>query len=193
ALGTPPAAAERTLQPLVAAGILAPHPDQNGLQFPLPQRLFAVEQLKREAPSQVRAAIARLSAAAAGQVESAQLSPRVDGMHPLDWFARRQESLVTLTGRAHGSGLWAQTVRLVDAMAAFLEALAAWDAWQYTHGLALEAAERTGDRAAEIRLLRSLGDLAWQRHRPLQAQDFYQRALGAADNAPVGPPAPERG
>lgn len=65
--------------------------------------------------------------------------------------------------RCHAAGLWAQTVELADAMTGFLEARAAWDTWEACHALALEAARQQEDLAAEARLLRSLGDLAWQR------------------------------
>ncbi|MHC0430246.1 AfsR/SARP family transcriptional regulator [Streptomyces sp. O3] len=190
ALGARVEAAERTLRALVAAGLLGTGPDGRGYRFPALTRLLAVEQRNEQEPKLwVRAAVARLCAAAADRAETARHAARMDGQHPLDWFARRQNALVALTGQAHEAGLWAQTVRLAEAMAVFLEALAAWDPWQRTHTLAVDAAERVGDDAARSRLLRSLGDLAWQRHRPDAARDLYQRAVDAAGSTA----APERG
>ncbi|MFD9337730.1 hypothetical protein ACFWBF_25520 [Streptomyces sp. NPDC060028] len=60
---------------------------------------------------------------------------------------------------AHRAGLWAQTVELADGMTRF----------------------------AEARLLRSLGELSWQRRRRLSAAgDYYcGRALLTADAAPA--------
>ncbi|WP_419992810.1 BTAD domain-containing putative transcriptional regulator [Streptomyces boninensis] len=180
ALGTRPEGAERTLRSLVAAGLLGPQPGGRGFQLPEPIRLCAAERRAQEEPTAwERAAVARLCAAAADHAATAQRAARMDGTHPLDWFARREGTLVDLAEQAHSAGLWSQVVRLADALTAFFEARASWDAWQRTHTLALEAAERSRNTAARVRMLRSLGDLAWQRHRPAVADDLYRRALEA--------------
>ncbi|MFF1378848.1 BTAD domain-containing putative transcriptional regulator [Streptomyces sp. NPDC058308] len=190
ALGIRPEAAAHALNSLVSAGLLGPCPDGGGYLFPVLTRLLAAERRTAEGPTAaVRAALARLCAAA-GRSLAAQHTARGEHLPPLDWFARRRDALVTLAGQAHAAGLWAQTVQLADAMSAFLEISAAWEAWQHTHTLALDAAGRLGDRTATVRMLRSLGDLAWQRHRPAAAHDFYQRALRAGEG---GEGTPERG
>ncbi|MCX3061387.1 AfsR/SARP family transcriptional regulator [Streptomyces beihaiensis] len=179
-LSARPQEAERTLAALTAAGLLSPHPEGRGYHFPVLLRLLAADRRRAEEPALwVRAALSRLSAAAADRAETAQRVARMDGLHPLDWFTRREESLVSLVEQTFEAGLWAQTVRLVDSMTVFFEALAAWEPWRHTHSLALDAAERLGDASARARLLRSLGDLAWQRRRPDDARAFYERALDA--------------
>ncbi len=85
----------------------------------------------------------------------------------------------------HRAGLWEQTVELADAMTGFVEAGASWEVWEAGHALALEAAQRLGDLPAEARLLRSLGDLSWQRRRLSAAGDYYEQALLTADAAPA--------
>jgi len=154
-------------------------------------RLLALECLAAESPAdEARAATARLAAEFTLQVRGADGSHETGGPHPLEWFAQRQDGLVAAVRRCHTAGLWAETVRLADAMTGFLEARAAWEAWEACHTLALNAARRLEDLAAEARLLRSLGDLAWQRRRLTAAGEFYERALLTADAAPA---AAERG
>ncbi|KKD02460.1 hypothetical protein TN53_40405, partial [Streptomyces sp. WM6386] len=181
ALGVPRETPELPVQSLVAAGLMVTSPDGTGHRFPELQRLTAGEALDEEQPARVRAALARLSGAAADHAETAQHATRVDGLHPLDWFARRRQDLVALLDQVHDAGLWAQTVRLADAMTAFLEALAVWDVWGHTHTLALDAAGQLTDGAARARLLRSLGDLAWQRQRPDEARELYEQVLASPE------------
>jgi DNA-binding SARP family transcriptional activator/RecA/RadA recombinase len=181
ALGVRHDEAELTVRSLVTAGLLTPAPDGTGHRFPELLRLTAVEARAEEQPTWVRAALARLSEAAADQTETAQRATRIDGLHPTDWFTRQQRDLVALLDQTHDAGLWTHTVRLADAMTAFLEALAAWDVWEHTHTLALDAAGHLSDEAARARLLRSLGDLAWQRQRPDQAQQLYEQVLAGPD------------
>ncbi|WP_327722918.1 AfsR/SARP family transcriptional regulator (plasmid) [Streptomyces sp. NBC_00490] len=181
ALGVPEKTARLSVQSLVTAGLVVSSPDGSAHRFPELQRLVAGEAFGEEQPALVRAALTRLSEAAADQVETAQHTARVEGLHPLDWFARRRQDLVALLDRVHDAGLWAQTVRLADAMTAFLEALAAWDVWGHTHTLALDAAGQLTDEAARARLLRSLGDLAWQRQRPDEARELYEQVLASPD------------
>ncbi|MFD3839054.1 BTAD domain-containing putative transcriptional regulator [Streptomyces sp. NPDC058642] len=181
ALGVPEEAAQLSVQSLVTAGLVVSSPDGTAHRFPELQRLTAGEALGEEQPARVRAALTRLSGAAADQTEAAQHAARMEGLHPLDWFAHRRQDLVTLLDQVHDAGLWAQTVRLADAMTAFLEALAAWDIWGHTHALALDAAGQLTDEAARARLLRSLGDLAWQRQRPDEARELYEQVLASPE------------
>lgn len=102
------------------------------------------------------------------------------GHDPLSWFAAEQTKLVAVAVAAHAARLWRPTIRLADSLSHALEARAAWDDWHTTHTLALDAARRCGDRRATARLLRSLGDLAWQRRRLGEARECYQRSRLAA-------------
>ncbi|MEU6826135.1 AfsR/SARP family transcriptional regulator [Streptomyces atriruber] len=181
ALGIRPEAAEHTLDSLTRAGLLGPGPAGHGHRFPALIRLLAAERRTAETPgASLRAALARLCAAA---VRSLTEPPADHGALP--WSAARRDALAALAGQAHAAGLWAPTVRLAQAMSGFLEMSAAWDAWQHTHTLALDAAGRLDDQGAAAGLLCSLGDLAWQRHRPAAARDLYRRALRAADDGRV--------
>ncbi|WP_162467333.1 AfsR/SARP family transcriptional regulator [Streptomyces cavernae] len=154
-------------------------------------RLLALECLATEGRAEeVREATARLAAEFTAQLRAAYGRAETHGTHPLEWFSRRQDGLVDVVRRCHAAGLWEATLQLADAMTGFLEARAAWDAWNTCHTLALEAARRQKDLAAEARMLRSLGDLAWQRRQVTTAAEFYERALLTADAAPA---AAERG
>ncbi|MDT0343461.1 AfsR/SARP family transcriptional regulator [Streptomyces litchfieldiae] len=177
-LGVRPPAAGAAAESLVAAGLLAraePAPDRSArYQLHPLLRLVAAERLTAEEPPEaVTEAVARLCAESAAPPEA----------DPLEWFARDRAALVALVTRAHATGLWRETVTLADALTPALETLAAWEDWEHTHTLALDAAGRLDDDAARARMLRSLGDLAWQRRRLRQAQDFYERARLTADAA----------
>lgn len=154
-------------------------------------RLLALECLAAESPAaEARAATARLAAECTRQLRAAYGHTEGRGTPALELFNRRQDGLEDVVRRCHTAGLWAQTVELADAMTGFLEARAAWDTWEACHTLALEAARQQEDLAAEARLLRSLGDLAWQRRRLTTAGEYYERALLTADAAAA---ATERG
>ena len=154
-------------------------------------RLLALECLAAESPAaEARSATARLAAELTAQLRAAHAGTKPDAPHPLEWFSRREKGLVDVVRQCHAVGLWAQTMELADAMTEFLEARASWDAWDTCHTLALDAARQQEDLAAEARLLRSLGDLAWQRRQLEAAGEFYERALLTADAAPA---AVERG
>ncbi|MFD8423337.1 BTAD domain-containing putative transcriptional regulator [Streptomyces sp. NPDC059668] len=194
-LGEDVAKTGELLDALVAAQLLrrvaaGPEHGTHHRMHPL-WRLLALECLASESPAaEARAATARLAQEFTGQLREADAHAERCGTHPLELFSRRQDGLVDVVRRCHAAGLWAQTVDLADAMTGFLEARAAWDTWETCHALALEAARRQEDLAAEARLLRSLGDLAWQRRQLTTAGEFYERALLTADAAAA---ATERG
>ncbi|MEU6540490.1 AfsR/SARP family transcriptional regulator [Streptomyces sp. NPDC047000] len=149
-------------------------------------RLLALECLASESPAaEARSATARLAAEFTAQLRAAHAGTKPDAPHPLEWFSSREKGLVDVVRQCHAVGLWAQTMELADAMTEFLEARASWDAWDTCHTLALDAARQQEDLAAEARLLRSLGDLAWQRRQLVAAGEFYERALLTADAAPA--------
>ncbi|MDX3580183.1 AfsR/SARP family transcriptional regulator, partial [Streptomyces sp. FL07-04A] len=182
--------ARETADALVAAQVLETEPARAGgaagYRMPELLRLLAGELLAAEVDAEVRrAALNRLCGAAADEAEAAGVfaGEPVEGRHPLEWFRGRRPALLALVRQAHAAGLWPATLRLVDAMAGFLESLAAWEDRSVCHDLALDAAQRTGDLAAQARLLRAMGDLAWQRRRVAVAEDLFERALLTADAA----------
>ncbi|MFT2020390.1 transcriptional regulator, partial [Streptomyces sp. 796.1] len=122
---------------------------------------------------------ARWSAAEPTAAERAWHASAV-GHDPLAWFTTEQRKLVAVVVAAHAARHWRTTIRLADSMSGALAARAAWADWHTTHTLALDAAHRCGDRRAAAGLLRSLGDLAWQRRRLPEARVHYQQARLAA-------------
>ena len=182
-LGLTPEAAEPRLEALVQAQLLGVEPDGR-YRFQELLRLLARERLAEEEPAQeARTATARLCEALTADTQAAQHCADVDGLHPLDWFARHQGALVAAVRQADAARLWLHVVRLADGITGFLETLAAWDVWESTHTLALGAAQHLGDRTAQARLLCSLGDLAWQRRHLGTAREFYQEAIRTAGDA----------
>ncbi|MFE7576894.1 BTAD domain-containing putative transcriptional regulator [Streptomyces sp. NPDC057521] len=185
-LGTDAAGARAAVAELVAAGLVreelpsAGRPAYYRLSEPL--RLLAADRLAAHEPADsVRTATGRLCAAYEEALR--EVAGQVDGAHSLEWLARQRPAFVTMVRQAARSGLWEQTVRLTDALTGLLETLAAWDDWESCHRLALDAAHRLGDLPAQARLLRSLGDRAWQRRELPAAGELYERALLAADIA----------
>ncbi|MET9960293.1 AfsR/SARP family transcriptional regulator [Streptomyces sp. NPDC006326] len=138
-------------------------------------RVLAAEQLAAQEPADaVRAATSRMCAAyaaAAGEPGGGPTGSDGPGLY------------AALVRTAHGAGLWEQTVQLADAVTGSLERAAAWDDWESTHTLALDAARRAGDGRAEARMLRSLGDLAWQQRTAERAAERYAQAARAATAA----------
>lgn len=185
---------EEVLRQLTEARLASRVPDgpaRGTHRLPGLWRLLALERLAAETSAEeAGTATARLAEECVAQAAAADGAAEVDGLHPLEWFAERQDGLVAVVRRCHAAGLWAEAVELADALTGLLEARAAWEAWDACHTVALDAARRREDLAAEARLLRSLGDLAWQRRRLDRAAEYYERALLTADAAPA---AAERG
>lgn len=186
-LGLSPAGTTRLLDGLVDDRLLVAG-DRAGCQLPELLRVLAVERLaEEESPQDIGDAIERLCAEyarAAGQVAAVLTHARPSGDEPHEpaaWFTRERDALVRAVRQAHGAGRWTAAVRLVAALDGHLETHAAWGAWAETHALALDAARRCGDRAAEARTLRSLGDLAWQQRRLEEAEEHYGLARRIAE------------
>ncbi|MEU6866338.1 BTAD domain-containing putative transcriptional regulator [Streptomyces sp. NPDC046876] len=116
-------------------------------------------------------------AARAGGLPRPQDGTAWPGLGPWRAAEPGTAALVGAVSEAYAAGLWSSVVRLADALTAPVEAGAAWPEWARTHTLALDAARRSGDRDAEARMLRSLGDLAWQQGRPATARTHYEQAL----------------
>ncbi|MFI0822549.1 BTAD domain-containing putative transcriptional regulator [Streptomyces sp. NPDC021098] len=102
--------------------------------------------------------------------------PVLDRYSPLTWFREEAAGLVESVRLAHEAGLGAMVWELASSAAGYFHTCAAWEEWEETHRHALDAACRAGSRAAEAAVLRSLGDLAWQRSEA-------DRALGRYDQA----------
>ncbi|MER6528545.1 BTAD domain-containing putative transcriptional regulator [Streptomyces sp. NPDC001508] len=200
-LGTDPARAERLTERLVQAHLLEARrrpgrlaPVRYGFHALL--RSLALDVLAEESPQQGPAAVARLCRAylAAARYADAQLAPGRDrlthdaepvagispeemvGRAPLRWFQEESAGLAEAVRQAHAAGLWSLCCALASAASGYYEAGALWDEWESTHDLALDAARTAGDVHAQAVILRSLGDLAWQRHRTGQAVDRYRLA-----------------
>ncbi|MGW4730245.1 BTAD domain-containing putative transcriptional regulator [Streptomyces shenzhenensis] len=200
-LGTDPARAERLTERLVQAHLLEARrrpgrlaPVRYGFHALL--RSLALDVSAEESPQEGTAAVARLCRAylTLARHADAQLAPGRDrlaheaepvagispeevvGGAPLRWFQEESAGLAEAVRQAHAAGLWGLCCALASAAAGYYEAGALWDAWESTHDLALDAARRSGDVHAEAVILRSLGDLSWQRHRTAQAVDRYHLA-----------------
>lgn len=176
-------AALRTLEELVGAGLLEAYRTPSGVAYRLPElpRLLAAEQVAAQlTPGELRSATERMCLAFASAAEAGAGAGSGLGTGSEAEFGARRATLVRVARTAHEHGLWELTVRLAEALTPRLEREAAWTDWSQTHTLALDAAERCADLAAQARLLRSLGDLAWQRRQAARARECYQRAGTAA-------------
>jgi DNA-binding SARP family transcriptional activator len=100
----------------------------------------------------------------------------VVGSSPVVWFQEECPNLVDAVRQAHAVGLWSLAWELAECLAGYFEARAAWPQWAETHELALDAARRAGNAAAEAEILRSLGDLAWQQQRAQEAARHFEDA-----------------
>ncbi|SDL31821.1 AfsR/SARP family transcriptional regulator [Streptomyces indicus] len=95
---------------------------------------------------------------------------------PLRWFKEESAGLLEMVRRLHRAGLWDLTCALASATSGYYEACGVWEDWRAGHELAVDAARRAGDALAEATLLRSLGDLAWQRRDAARAVDCHRHA-----------------
>ncbi|MEV5609136.1 BTAD domain-containing putative transcriptional regulator [Streptomyces sp. NPDC052225] len=95
---------------------------------------------------------------------------------PLRWFREEAAGLLEMVRRLHGAGLWDLTCALASATSGYYEACGVWEDWLAGHELAVDAARRSGNALAEAALLRSLGDLAWQRRDAARAVDCHRHA-----------------
>ncbi|WP_323447808.1 AfsR/SARP family transcriptional regulator [Streptomyces yaizuensis] len=105
----------------------------------------------------------------------------VVGEGPLRWFQDEATGLVEAVRQAHAAGLWRLVWELADSATGYFHACAAWDEWEETHRLALDAALRAGDTAAEAAVRYSLGGLAWQRREAHRALAHYTTAQHCFD------------
>ncbi|MFI2429074.1 BTAD domain-containing putative transcriptional regulator [Streptomyces sp. NPDC018955] len=109
-------------------------------------------------------------------VRTAVDAASVVGTSPLRWFREEAAGLVEAVRQAHAAGLWSLVWELADSAAGYFHACAAWEDWEETHRLGLDAARRAGDTAAQAAVRYSLGDLAWQRRDGDRAMAYYAAA-----------------
>lgn len=170
-LGLGTDAAGRVVEGLVDARLLEAE-DSGRYRFHPLLRLLAAELLARHEPEDsTRDAAGRLAEAYADAVASAG---------PSATAGTGLGVLVGVLRTAHAHGAWQAALRLADTLSGGLESHAAWHSWRTAHTLGLDAARRARDRAGEARMLRSLGDLAWQQRELTRSEELYEAAVRAA-------------
>lgn len=173
--GAPQAAAALDLtggQALAALEALADarlvEADRDGWRLPELMRLLAVERLAGEDdPRTARAAALRVCRAYAQAAAEPRRATEPDA-----------PGLTRLARTAYDAGLWELTVRLTDALAGCAHDDAA--AEEACYALALDAARRCEDRAAQARMLRLLAELASRYRRLEDARTLLGQALERA-------------
>ncbi|MFJ6087938.1 AfsR/SARP family transcriptional regulator [Streptomyces sp. NPDC092369] len=97
---------------------------------------------------------------------------------PAAWFEAEQSALVRMVERATEVGLGPLATELAATLCASSFAVHnRFHAWWRTHSVALKAARRDGDRAAEALLLAGLGWLRGEQDRLDEAVDYYGQAV----------------
>ena len=97
---------------------------------------------------------------------------------PGTWFSTERVNLITAIEQAEGLEAHDVVWRLAQALNYFFKLRNHWTDWGQTQELALHAAQRAGNQAAEANALRSLGDVATQRRQFVEA---VERFRGAGD------------
>lgn len=177
-LGTTAAEADRLVEGLVDDQLLeVAGEDATGVQryrFHDLVRAFARERLADEECEAARGAALR-RALEACRAAAERADALLEGSEA--WFEAERTTLVLAVEQAYGAGLWAVAWRLAAACSPFFEARSHWDDWSRTHELALEAAEKAGDRAGQATILRRLGELHLDRTRWDDALRVLHRCL----------------
>ncbi|UXY30522.1 AfsR/SARP family transcriptional regulator [Streptomyces sp. HUAS TT20] len=178
-LGLGTDAAGRVVEGLVDARLLEAD-DSGSYRFHPLLRLLAAELLARHEPEDsTRDAAGRLAEAYANTVASTGPSATTAAGTHTD-TGSGLAVLVGVLRTAHAHGAWQAALRLADSLSGGLESHAAWHFWRTAHTLGLDAARRSRDRAGEARMLRSLGDLAWQQRELARSEELYEAAVRAA-------------
>ncbi|GGZ73154.1 AfsR/SARP family transcriptional regulator [Streptomyces bluensis] len=204
-LDTDRSVAEETAEELVRAQLLEARTDGNTVRYAFHSllRVLATDLVDGEADSARtrRGAVERLGRTYAALARHAdrRLTPgrdwrtgpepvpavtepdaeRIVGANPLRWFREEATGLVEMVRQTHAAGLWPLVWQLAGATEGYFHACAAWEDWEETHRLALDAAVRAGDTEAEAAIRYSLGDLAWQRREADRAVRHYTDAQHA--------------
>ncbi|HEY3717326.1 MAG TPA: BTAD domain-containing putative transcriptional regulator [Jatrophihabitantaceae bacterium] len=197
-LGVDPAVSTAAVDRLVAAQLLEPRRIGAGRTvrygFHSLLRSLALELLADDPPHEIAAAVARMSSAyldlarradaalspgrtpARYQVERTAPGATMDGDIPAVWFPGELPGLIGAMRLAYEHDQWRPVWELADSLVGYLSAAALWNEWADTHQLALDATRRAASTIAEAGVLRSLGDLAWQRRQPAAAGEHYRAA-----------------
>jgi tetratricopeptide (TPR) repeat protein len=108
------------------------------------------------------------------------------GPDPLDWFVAEEAGIVSAVGQAYEAQVWDMTWELADPLHYHFRVLARWTDWVATHELALEAAQRAGNRRGEACILRNLGNAYRDRGQLAKAIECYQAGLQIATGLDSG-------
>jgi DNA-binding SARP family transcriptional activator/tetratricopeptide (TPR) repeat protein len=104
-----------------------------------------------------------------------------DAEQAMAWFAAEYPVLLGVIERAPAAGFDGHTWRLARSLATYLDWSGHWIELAATHHTALDAARRSGDRAAEGYVLRCLGIAYGELHRLEDAYLYNQQALELAE------------
>ena len=195
--GTSPAEAHRLLNELSRACLLADN-GHGRYSFHDLLRAYATERARASEDSSERTAALRrtldhyLATAAAalialnGRRLPADAPPLAAGVAPeavttrsqaLEWFDREYAVLLRLIVAAAAEGFDTHAWQLPWLLASIFEYRARWLDWESTHGIALAAAERLGDRRAMALIHNATGRCAVLRRQSAMAEDHFRQAL----------------
>jgi DNA-binding SARP family transcriptional activator len=202
-LGTGPAEAEEAAEELVRAQLLEARTDGRSVRYGFHSllrvlatelreaepdaartRREVVERLGRAYGSLARYADQRLAPGRnwRARPDAGHLAPdaaEIVGASPLGWFREEATGLVETVRQTHAAGLWPLVWDLAGSAAGYFHARAAWEEWEETHRLALDAARRARNTEAEAAVQYALGDLAWQRRQADRALRHHTAAQHA--------------
>ncbi|MEV0272747.1 BTAD domain-containing putative transcriptional regulator [Hamadaea sp. NPDC050747] len=110
-------------------------------------------------------------------IDGVTLEVTADDAAALDWFTTEYPALVNAVSLAERSGLDRHGWQLACGLTEVFERLGRWEDWSATHEIALAAARRLGDRAAEARCLVGSGRAAMWRRSWAEAHERLGLAL----------------
>jgi tetratricopeptide (TPR) repeat protein len=96
---------------------------------------------------------------------------------PGAWFSAERVNLISVIDQADEHQILDVVWRLARSLNYFFKLRSHWTDWEHTQQLALRAARRAGNRAAEANALRSLGDVATQRQEFEEAVEQFHGAM----------------
>ncbi|HPE51273.1 MAG TPA: tetratricopeptide repeat protein [Methanothrix soehngenii] len=95
----------------------------------------------------------------------------------LGWFEREDANLLESVRWAHEAGSWEEAYMLAGNLVSFQDLRSMWAEWVDTHKLALEAAQRAGNRQAEGQILKNMGTVYCQQGDWDDAIKMYEDSL----------------
>lgn len=189
--------AQRVLGELTAAQLVSEHSPGRFVLHDLLRAYAAEQALACDGEAERRAALGRLfdhylHTAHSGSVlmsaggNTIVVPPLASGTAPqrlasraeaLAWFAAERRVLMAVIGAAGGSGFDRHAWQLPATLDDFFARRGNWHDWLRAQQIALAAALRLGDRLAEARVHRSLGDACIVLREFADAQEHFERAL----------------